>query len=239
MEALITSAFAEEGFMLNDAQACQFRQYYDILLDWNSRMNLTAITEFRDVVYKHFLDSALFLKAAGEIDGLSLIDVGTGAGFPGVPLKIMTPDLALCLFDSLQKRVNFLNHLTDALQLNDVKTVHGRAEDFGQNADYRQRFDLAAARAVAKLSVLSELCLPFVKVGGRFIALKGPELVNELQDAEEAICRLGGKVADVQQMTLDNGQYQRHIVVIEKVQDTPKAYPRKAGKPQKNPISGK
>ena len=167
----------------NNLELC----HYQLLIQWNQRINLTAIEEEQDVVYKHFLDSALFFKASGKVDHLSLLDVGTGAGFPGVVLKIMAPTLSVCLLDSLNKRVDFLQKLTATLQLEDISAIHGRAEEWGHKATYRQQFDLVTARAVARLSVLNELCLPFVKVGGRFIALKGPELNNELADAERGI----------------------------------------------------
>ena len=237
MKTLLKDAFAAEGLTLSERQAEQFAQYYAILTDWNQRMNLTAIEEAEDVVYKHFLDSVVTLEVSGDLSGQRLIDVGTGAGFPGVPLKIMTPDLKLCLFDSLQKRIHFLTHLCGELGLDDVEAVHGRAEEFGQISAYREQFDLATARAVAKLPVLAELCLPFVRVGGRFIALKGPELPQELSDCRQALALLGGQLGEVKAISLAGGRYERNLVVIEKVRPTPKKYPRRAGTPQKSPLT--
>ena len=237
MQELLVNAFAAEGLELSPRQAEQFEQYYTILLDWNQHMNLTAIEEAEDVVYKHFLDSALTMRVMGPLAGKRLIDVGTGAGFPGVPLKIMAPALEVCLFDSLQKRINFLTHLCGELGLAQISALHGRAEEFGQNSAYREQYDFATARAVAKLPVLSELCLPFVKVGGRFIALKGPELTQELDEGRRAVELLGGKLGEVKHITLAGGQYERNLVVIEKVRPTPKKYPRRAGTPQKTPLN--
>ena len=236
MRDLLQEAFAAAGFPLSAVQAQQFEQYYTILLDWNQRMNLTAIEDAEDVVYKHFLDSVLTLQVTGPLAGKQLIDVGTGAGFPGVPLKIMTPTLELCLFDSLQKRIHFLEHLCGQLALKDVRTLHGRAEEFGQNAAYRETFDLATARAVAKLPVLAELCLPFVRVGGQFVALKGPELEQELAESQRALETLGGRLGEIKNIQLAHGQYERNLVVVEKIRPTPKKYPLRAGTPQKAPL---
>ena len=236
MRDLLQEAFAAAGFPLSAVQAQQFEQYYTILLDWNQRMNLTAIEDAEDVVYKHFLDSVLTLQVTGPLAGKQLIDVGTGAGFPGVALKIMTPTLELCLFDSLQKRIHFLEHLCGQLALKDVRTLHGRAEEFGQNAAYRETFDLATARAVAKLPVLAELCLPFVRVGGQFVALKGPELEQELAESQRALETLGGRLGEIKNIQLAHGQYERNLVVVEKIRPTPKKYPRRAGTPQKAPL---
>ncbi len=236
MRDLLQEAFAAAGFPLSAVQAQQFEQYYTILLDWNQRMNLTAIEDAEDVVYKHFLDSVLTLQVTGPLAGKQLIDVGTGAGFPGVPLKIMTPTLGLCLFDSLQKRIHFLEHLCGQLALKDVRTLHGRAEEFGENAAYRETFDLATARAVAKLPVLAELCLPFVRVGGQFVALKGPELEQELAESQRALETLGGRLGEIKNIQLAHGQYERNLVVVEKIRPTPKKYPRRAGTPQKAPL---
>lgn len=236
MKTLLKQAFAAAGFSLSDEQAAQFEKYYHILLDWNQRMNLTAIEDKEDVVYKHFLDSVLASKVSGPLAHRRLIDIGTGAGFPGVPLKIMEPSLNVCLFDSLQKRIHFLEHLCDALSLNAITALHGRAEDYGQQSAYREQFDIATARAVAKLPVLAELCLPFVKPGGCFIALKGPEVHQELAESQQALATLGGQVRTVETIALAQGQYERNLIVIEKTRPTPKKYPRRAGIPQKTPL---
>lgn len=236
MKNLLKQAFGEAGFALTDAQAAQFEQYYHILLEWNQRMNLTAIEDAEDVVYKHFLDSVLTLRVSGDLSGKRLIDVGTGAGFPGVPLKIMVPTLDVCLFDSLQKRIHFLDALCSELHLTGITTRHGRAEEVGQQRDYREQFDIATARAVAKLPVLAELCLPFVKIGGGFIALKGPEVTQELAESKPALATLGGTVRTVHTITFAQAQYERNLVVIDKIQPTPKKYPRRPGTPQKTPL---
>lgn len=236
MRDILTNAFTSEGFSLTEQQLQQFVIYYDTLITWNQKMNLTAIEEPVEVAYKHFVDSACLLRVVLDLKQKSMIDVGTGAGFPGVPLKIMEPALDLTLFDSLNKRIIFLQELCQKLQLKDVKAVHGRAEEFGIKPEYRQQYDMATARAVARMPVLLEICLPFVKKGGIFIALKGPELENEIKESSNALKELGGKLVDVQQFTLADGAYTRNLAVIEKIKDTPKKYPRKAGTPQKKPL---
>ena len=236
MKNIIQQSFQREGFSLNEQQIEQFVQYYDLLIDWNKKINLTAIEEPQEVADKHFVDSALLLSVKKDLAGCSLIDIGTGAGFPGIPLKIIEPNLKLTLFDSLNKRINFLNTVCQELSLKDVQAVHGRAEDFGKKVEYREKFDLATARAVARMPVLLEICLPFVKLGGHFIALKGPELENELLESKKALAELGGRIIDVRSLTLADGTYTRNIAVIEKVKPTPKKYPRKAGTPQKTPL---
>lgn len=236
MRDILTNAFTSEGFSPTEQQLQQFVIYYDTLITWNQKMNLTAIEEPVEVAYKHFVDSACLLRVVPDLKQKSMIDVGTGAGFPGVPLKIMEPALDLTLFDSLNKRIIFLQELCQKLQLKDVKAVHGRAEEFGIKPEYRQQYDMATARAVARMPVLLEICLPFVKKGGIFIALKGPELENEIKESSNALKELGGKLVDVQQFTLADGAYTRNLAVIEKIKDTPKKYPRKAGTPQKKPL---
>lgn len=236
MRQIIEQAFTNSGFSLTNEQLEQFLQYYALLKEWNQKMNLTAIEEPVEVAYKHFVDSALLCRVIPQLAERSLIDIGTGAGFPGVPLKIMEPSLQLTLFDSLNKRITFLKEVCQQLQLSDVQTIHGRAEDFAQKIDYREQYDLASARAVARLPVLVEICLPFVKVGGYFIALKGPELEQEIAESSRALQLLGGKIKDVQKLTLLDGKYSRSIAVILKTAPTPKKYPRKAGTPQKSPL---
>ena len=236
MKDILNQAFTSEGFNLTEQQNKQFVTYFYMLIDWNQKINLTAIEEPTEVAYKHFVDSACLMRVVPDLKHKTMIDIGTGAGFPGVPLNIMEPELYVTLFDSLNKRILFLQELCKALELKNIRAVHGRAEEFGIKPDYRQQFDIATARAVARMPVLLEICLPFVKKGGIFIALKGPELENEIKDSSNALKELGGKVVDVQQFTLADGAYTRNLAVIEKIKDTPKKYPRKAGTPQKKPL---
>lgn len=226
----------EMNIEITDHQIDQLLKYKDILLEWNQKMNLTAIDEEKEVMIKHFLDSlsciqTKYLKTEG-----SMIDVGTGAGFPGVPLKIALPSVKLTLLDSLKKRIGFLEEVCKETDLNDVNFVHGRAEDFGQNKDYREQYDYAVSRAVAALNILVEYCLPFVKVGGYFICQKGPGLIEELPEAKNAIKALGGEVVEQIAVTLPFSDITHHILVIKKIKQTPTKYPRKAGKPSKEPI---
>ena len=199
-------------------------------------MNLTAITEFEDVLEKHFLDSIAVARFVDMTGDLSVIDLGTGAGFPGMPLKIMFPNLKITLADSLNKRILFLNEVIDALGLEGVTTVHGRAEDLAADQNYREKYDYCVSRAVANLSTLSEYCLPFVKVGGSFISYKSGEIEEELSAAKKAIFLLGGQVKEVIPFRLDGTDINRSFVMIEKVKKTPKAYPRKSGIPSKKPL---
>lgn len=236
MKDILNNAFEKEGFPLTEEENEKFQIYYDTLIEWNQKINLTAIEEPTEVAYKHFVDSVCLKRVVKELKGKKMIDIGTGAGFPGVPLKIMEPGLDLTLFDSLNKRIVFLQELCSKLDLKGVKAVHGRAEEFGIKPEYRAKYDIVTARAVARMPVLLEICLPFVKKGGIFIALKGPELEKEIEESKHALKELGGKVVDVQEFTLADGLYTRNLAVVKKVQDTPKKYPRKAGTPQKKPL---
>jgi len=221
---------------LSETQARQFEKYYELLVQKNEVMNLTAITEFDEVLIKHFLDSC---EAAPLLhENASLIDVGTGAGFPGIPIKIVRPDVKVCLLDALAKRIDFLKEVVEALSLEGVDCLHGRAEDFagnGSSPKLRESFDYAVSRAVAQLSVLAEYCLPFVKVGGFFIAYKSGDIEEELAGAAHALEVLGGKVSEVKRFSLPNGD-ERSLVLIQKISETPAAYPRRAGKPTKKPL---
>lgn len=233
-------ALGREGINLSPQQIKQFEDYYDLLVTTNEHVNLTTITEKPNVYLKHFYDSitpAFFVKDI-QTEALTLCDVGAGAGFPSIPLKIVFPNLKVTIVDSLNKRINFLQTLVDQLQLTDVTLVHSRAEEFGnKNSAARQSFDLVTARAVARLSVLSELCLPLVKVGGKMIALKASKAGDELDEGRFAIGTLGGKVAEDFAFELPISKEPRHIIVIDKVKDTPKKYPRKPGTPNKEPLS--
>ena len=221
---------------LTDDQLDQFQRYYELLVEWNSFMNLTSITDYQEVLKKHFLDSLAIVKVIDIQKINRMIDIGTGAGFPGIPIKIAFPHLEVVLLDSLGKRVKFLNHVIEELSLSNIVGMHGRAEDFAKNSDYREQFDLAVSRAVANLSSLCEYCIPYTKLHGRFISYKSGKIEEELQTAEHAISLLGGKTENVCRFSLqDIGE--RSLVVIEKTQQTPKKYPRKAGTPSREPLT--
>lgn len=233
-------AFAAEcealGISLSEKQLDQFLTYYHMLIEKNKVMNLTAITEFEEVLQKHFLDSLSVVKAYGLSGRESMIDIGTGAGFPGIPLKIAFPEMKIILLDSLNKRLVFLNEVIEELGLENIETIHGRAEDFGKDQKYREQFDLCLSRAVANLSTLSELCLPFVKRGGYFISYKSGQVDEEVQDAKRAIQLLGGKNTRLEKFALPNSDISRSFVVISKAISSPDNFPRKPGIPAKKPI---
>ena len=229
------------GIEISQYQIEQFIKYKDVLLEWNQKMNLTAITEEREIIIMHFLDSIsclqteyLPIRPTGE--SVRLIDVGTGAGFPGIPLKIMLPEIKLTLLDSLKKRIGFLEEVSKDLGLDGVEFIHGRAEDFGKNKNYREKYNCVVSRAVAALNILTEYCLPFVKVGGYFICQKGPKLTEEMEEAKKAIKILGGKIVEQIKIDIPFSDRDHYILVIEKIKQTPIKYPRKAGKPSKTPI---
>ena len=233
---LLVDGINKIGLEITENQVKKFLTYYEMLIEKNKVMNLTAITEFDEVVVKHFLDSVLAAKVLNFSKFDSLIDVGTGAGFPGIPLKIMFPHLKVVLLDSLNKRLNFLNELIDKLGLENIQTIHGRAEDIGHNVDYREQFDLCVSRAVANLSTLSEYCIPFIKKNGMFVSYKSEHSDEETISAENAIKKLGGKITNTQITELPNSNMNRSFVCISKENNTPKAYPRKAGVPTKKPL---
>lgn len=219
---------------LTDKQLDQFRTYYDMLVEKNKVMNLTAITEWDEVLEKHFLDSISLIRAVDLNENLSVMDMGTGAGFPGIPLKIAFPNLKVTLADSLNKRVLFLQEVIDTLELQNIDAIHGRAEDLARDKNYREQYDLSVSRAVANLSTLTEYCLPFVKLGGQFISYKSGDCEEEIAASKSAVFLLGGKIKDVVKFEL--GESGRSFIIIDKVKGTPKTYPRKAGTPSKKPL---
>lgn len=223
------------GISLTQRQLEQFVRYKELLVEWNEKINLTAITEDKEVALKHFADCLSVLKVC-DISGKSVIDVGTGAGFPGLVLKIAVPDIRLTLLDSLNKRINFLNEVCSELGIEGVECIHARAEEGGQNSALRENFDICASRAVARLNVLAEYDLPFVRVGGKMLALKGPAADEEIQSAEKAVAVLGGKIARTVSVRLPNSDLDHKIVVIDKVHPTAKKYPRNAGKIKAKPL---
>lgn len=245
----------EFGIKLDTAQLEAFDKYYELLVEWNSFMNLTGITEYDEVLLKHFVDSLAINKAIDMSQKLSIIDVGTGAGFPGLPIKLAFPQNKVTLLDSLNKRIKFLNEVVDnTLEFNlksnsnvdkfkvksnsnDIETIHGRAEEYAVKAEYRGQYDVAVSRAVANLSTLSEYCLPFVKIGGVFVAYKSGDYKEELDNAAKALKILGAEVEKVVNFTLPDSDMKRSLIVIKKIADTPKKYPRKAGLPSKEPLA--
>jgi len=215
----------EIGVELNEFHVKQFEKYQELLLNWNEKINLTAITEENDIITKHFVDSLYCLKYIKEND--KIIDVGTGAGFPGVPIKIVSHETSLTLLDSLNKRIVYLNDVIENLELKNVETIHGRAEELGIKPEYREKFDVVTARAVANMKVLVEYCLPFAKVGGKFICMKGSEYRDELEEAKAHIGNLGGKISDVCEVILPGTDIKHTIIIIEKINNTPKNFPRR------------
>lgn len=237
MEAL-NEQLKQFNIVLSQEQLKQFSNYYDMLLEWNKVMNLTAITQKDEVIEKHFVDSIALGSVMDLTACKTIIDVGTGAGFPGIPLKIAFPNLHVVLMDSLNKRVNFLNNVISELGLCDIQAVHSRAEDLAKTKEYRENFDLCVSRAVANLSTLSEYCIPFVKKGGYFISYKAgnDELLAEIEQAGNAITTLGGRLEKCDNIILPEGNIKRSFVVIRKCLNTPKIYPRKAGTATKKPL---
>ncbi|WP_010648897.1 16S rRNA (guanine(527)-N(7))-methyltransferase RsmG [Oceanobacillus massiliensis] len=230
------TALKEQGIELNDTQREQFSIYYKTLVEWNEKINLTAITAEEEVYLKHFYDCITAAFYYNLNKDLHICDVGAGAGFPSIPLKICFPQLKVTIVDSLQKRIGFLNHLADQLKLSNVAFYHDRAENFGKNKQFRETFDIVTARAVARMSVLSELCLPLVKKDGVFIAMKGAQANSEMNDGKNAIELLGGETEALHTFKLPQEESERSIVIITKKRKTPKKYPRKAGMPNKEPI---
>lgn len=219
---------------LSEEQQEKFYQYFKLLIEWNEKINLTAITLPEEVITKHFIDSLTILRYIKKDD--SIVDIGTGAGFPGIPLKIVNDDLKITLVDSLNKRINFLNDVITELKLERIEAIHGRAEEFGKNRIYREKFDISVSRAVARLNVLVEYLLPTVKIGGKCICMKGPDCSGEINEAKKAIELLGGEIESVEEFALLETDIKRTVIVINKIKNTPNKFPRKAGTPAKYPV---
>ena len=219
---------------LTEEQIEKFYNYMNLLIEWNKKINLTAIVEPKDIILKHFIDSLTIEKYIKK--GETIIDVGTGAGFPGIPLKIAREDLKITLADSLNKRINFLNEVINKLNLKDIETIHTRAEELGKNKKYREKFDIATSRAVANMSTLSEYLIPFIKVKGRCICMKSSDIDTELENAKKAINILGCKIESKDKFDLPNSDLGRSVIILRKVKNTPSKFPRKAGTPAKEPI---
>lgn len=224
----------EINVLLNEEQLDKFYKYMNLLLEWNEKMNLTAITDEDGIILKHFVDSLTVLEYLK--DAKSIIDVGTGAGFPGIPISIMNSDKTIVLMDSLNKRINFLNDVVQKLNLDNVRTVHSRAEDLGQNNMHRQKYDVVISRAVANLTTLAEYMLPLTKIGGMCICMKGQEIVDEIKNSKYAIELLGGEIETIDEFCLPNSDMKRNIIIIRKIKNTDRRFPRKAGMPSKEPI---
>ena len=236
LEELLFKSCGKIDVKLDEKQIGQFMAYKDLLLEWNEKMNLTAITDEREIMLKHFADCLMLCPETDALGGKTVIDVGTGAGFPGVPLKIARPELEVTLLDSLNKRITFLNEVVSGLGLEKVKCLHLRAEDGGADKNLREKFDFCVSRAVADLSVLSEYCLPFVKVGGYFISMKGPDVSEEIERAKKAVKILGGSIEEVKKTAIPDTDIVHSLVIIKKAKPTLPKYPRKAGKAKKEPI---
>jgi 16S rRNA (guanine527-N7)-methyltransferase len=233
---ILKKGLEDLGITASDKVLNNFNIYREILVDWNQKMNLTGIEDEKEVYIKHFLDSVSSVKDNYIKDGVSIIDVGTGAGFPGLPLRICLENIKLTLLDSLNKRINFLQEVSNSLELDNIEFIHGRAEDFGKLEEYREQYDIATARAVAGLPILMEFCVPFIKVGGHFVCLKGPNANLELEESKAAMEALGIEFVDKIDVELPETDLNHNILVFKKVKSTPDKYPRKAGKPSKTPI---
>lgn len=236
MDDLLEERLKDISIQLDDNKRNQFMEFYKLLIEWNQYMNLTAITEYEEVVEKHFVDSLSIVKAINLCEKENIIDIGTGAGFPGIPIKIIYPHLKVTLLDSLNKRVKFLNTIIEKLELKNINVIHGRAEDYAKQKEYREKYELCVSRAVANLSTLSEYCIPYISVGGMFISYKSDEIDEELLKSKNAVKILGAKVSDVIRFQLPGTDIRRSFIKIEKIKNTPKIYPRRAGIPGKEPL---
>ena len=233
---LMKTASKDAGLEFTEVQYEQFIKYMRLLQEWNEKINLTAILEDEEIIKKHFIDSIKAFKRDEFKKNVNMIDVGTGAGFPGIPIAIMNPNINVTLLDSLNKRIKFLDIVISKLGLKNIKTIHSRAEDGARNKKLREKFDIATSRAVANMSVLSEYCLPYVKVGGKFIALKGPAVDQEIEESDVAIKTLGGELEQICEVKIEDTDLRHNLVVVKKIKECAKTYPRKAGTISKNPI---
>lgn len=233
---ILNRACTNEGLGFDENKYNKFIKYKDLIKEWNQKVNITAITEDSDIIKKHFIDSIKIFKFSPLASAKSIIDIGTGGGFPGIPIKIMEEKKEVVLLDSLNKRVKFLDEVIKNLNLFNISTIHGRAEDFAQVDKYREMFDVAVSRAVANLTTLSELCIPYVKVNGYFVAMKGPSVEEEIIQAKNALSILGGKIEDIIQVSIEDSDLKHNLVIVKKIKSTPNTYPRQAGTASKNPL---
>lgn len=220
----------------NEVKYTQFITYKDLIKEWNKKINLTAIDEDQEIIKKHFIDSIKVFKCDHVKNANKILDVGTGGGFPGIPMKIVNPKAEMVLLDSLNKRIKFLHEVIKELKLENMDAIHGRAEDFAKQKEYREKFDVVVSRAVANMTALSEFCIPYVKPGGYFVAMKGPSIEEELIDAKKAISILGGKIEKVENVNIEGSDLNHNLVIIKKIKNTPSKYPRKAGMVTKSPL---
>jgi 16S rRNA (guanine527-N7)-methyltransferase len=233
---IMNNACKNEGLSFDEEKYEKFILYKELIQEWNEKINLTAITEDEQIIKKHFIDCIKSFRFSELRSASSIIDVGTGAGFPGIPIKIMYPEKKVVLLDSLNKRVNFLNEVIRKLNLNNIEALHGRAEEFSRKEGFRENFDVSVSRAVANMTLLSELCIPYTKVGGYFVALKGPSVDSELNEAKNAIDKLGGKLQDIIKVEIEDTDLQHNLVIVKKVKNTPSLYPRNSGVISKKPL---
>lgn len=236
MSKLLESKLQQLNITLNDRQSEQFKIFYNLLIEWNKVMNLTGITEYEEVVEKHFVDSLALIKAVDIQKIHNIIDIGTGAGFPGIPLKIVFPQLNVTLLDSLNKRIRFLNTVIENTGLKGIEAIHGRAEDYAKQPDYRENYDLCVSRAVANLATLSEYCIPYIRIGGIFVSYKSEDVEQEVECSKNAISLLGGNIKETVRFQLPGTDIGRSFIIIEKEKMTSEKYPRKAGLPSKEPL---
>ena len=235
-KSLIINKLTAEGIKITDVQCDKLYRFYEMVIEKNKVMNLTAITDYEEFVIKHFVDSLMIAKVMDMTMPMTVLDIGTGAGFPGVPIKIVYQETKVLLLDSLNKRLNFLNEVIAELGLKDITTIHSRAEELQAKGEYRENFDLCVSRAVSALPTLSEYCLPYVKLGGKFVAYKATGADEEIEASKTAIRVLGGEIKETAHFTIKDTDYTRVLISIEKIKNTPKKYPRSGGKPGKNPL---